>query len=281
MTIRRLIDVRLAARRRGPSRRWSAVVARSVGIAAVSALAVLGSARADGGDIYRAIDAGDCAAAGDAINAGMQRDEAQAFFLAGYLYDATGCVADDPARAARYYRRAVDLGFDEAADFLGRLYGLGRGVSQDYATAYHWYTTGKKSVAHAADDPRHAAIAGYAMTVAQLARSEARYPKAAERASIESALDVILDPSTGQVSVRNVRTRTELGSNVARSAPFVDAVSAAYADAVVRAPRPPGVVQTPLRFVTSWTFAMRHGKQDETLQGQGAVAIGDTTLSTP
>lgn len=41
--------------------------------------------------------------------------------------------------AARRYRRAAVLGFPLAQNNLGRLYEQGRGVTQDFTTAYVWY----------------------------------------------------------------------------------------------------------------------------------------------
>ena len=227
-------------------------------------------------DVYRAIDTGDCKAAGDAINRGLEGNDPEAWFFAGFLYDATGCVADDPARAARYYQRAVDGGYTDAANLLGRLHALGRGVPQDYATAELWYAKGRKAsstgASRSADEVR---AAGYATTVAQLARLTVRYPQDAERSGVDSTLETLFDPSTAKLTYRYVRTGITTGTNVARSSAFTDAVDAAYATALARAPRPDRPVPaTP--YATTWRFAMRQNGQSGPLLGQGDVSIGDT-----
>ena len=243
-------------------------------LAGVAVLVGSTAARADVPDLYTALRDEDCAAAGKAINAGIERADPQAYFFAGYLYEATGCVADDPARAARFYQRAVELGHAEARNALGRLYGLGRGVPQDYGTAYRWYTAGPNGAADpTASDVARARIAGYAMSVAQVARTKARYPLLQQRDGIESTLDALFDPISGTVIFTRARASIEVGSNVGKTGPFADAVTTAYGQALAELAKPEGLASSALRVGATWQFAMRHGRQDEKLKGEGAISL--------
>ena len=65
---------------------------------------------------------------------------AEAAFELGQLYLARRRgVARDEAEAARWFRRAGELGHAGAQFELGRLYGGGRGVARDDAAALQWY----------------------------------------------------------------------------------------------------------------------------------------------
>ncbi|MDH3673566.1 MAG: sel1 repeat family protein [Gammaproteobacteria bacterium] len=46
----------------------------------------------------------------------------------------------DLAKAARWYRRAAELGYADAQNDLAKLYEDGRGVPQDNVQAYVWYS---------------------------------------------------------------------------------------------------------------------------------------------
>ena len=245
--------------------------------AAFCALALVAiTARADDRAIADALDRGSCQQAGQLINAGMDRNDADAFFYAGFLYDATGCVAENPSRAATYYKRAIELGQPSAADFLARLHGLGRGVPQDYAEAYRLYTLGDKTgTAFRAANPTEAALAGYAMTVARVARDKAVYPVDARRAGIDSSMEAVFDPSRATVAIRNVSAAVAVGSPVAKKQAFVDAVTTAYADALREVPKPT-LEPSPLRFSTAWRFGRIPGAKDDLTKNDGIVTLGDT-----
>lgn len=248
---------------------WAVLFAGAFAVAATPACA-------DTRDLYLALKDGDCVAVGEAINRGMERSDPESFFFAGFLYDNTGCVAEDLVKAGRFYRRALELGYADARIALGLLHGLGRGVPQDYGAAYRWYTAGANGQPNAGvADPETARAGGYAITVAQVARGKARYPLSAERAGIESSTDVIFEPASGRITFSNARTAIEVGSNIGKNGPFRDAVEAAYAQAVASLRRPDDLARVPLRFSTSWRFGIRRSRNDDQ-QFEGAVTLGDT-----
>jgi hypothetical protein len=256
-----------------------ALLLRLVGSAVLS-LGLIATARAaDMSDAYLAISTGDCKGVGAEINRGLARNDPEAFFLAGYLFDATGCVENDPAKAVHFYRRAADLGNTDAADSLGLLYGLGRGVKQDYAEAYRWFRIAKKpdgATLEPVDDSRARQI-GHAMTISHVALSKVRYPLQPEHDSVESTLEAIFNPVNGEVSFRNVKADKEIGSNVPKTRPFTDEVSGAYRKAVKDVPQPADVADSTETFVTPWRFSMRRGRYNQKLSTEGMVSIGDTT----
>ena len=228
-------------------------------------------------EIQNALDLGQCRSAGDAINRGLERNDAEAWYYAGYLYDVTNCVEEDAARAARYYLQAAKLGDLRGADAIGLAYGLGRGVSQDYVAAYEWFVVRQRRGAPAvAVDPAFARASGYAMTVARLARDRARYPDDARRGDTRASLEARFDVSTGEVATRLAKADIPTGSNVARPFVFVEAVQAAYREAVARAPNPAPLPATPTVFTTPWRFGVIRDDQDRPVLASGAVSIGDT-----
>ncbi len=261
-------------------RRSVASLTTAVVVAAVLAALPSSPARADAPDVRTAIGDGDCKAAAAAINRGMERNDAEAYYFAGYLYDATGCVADDPAHAARLYRRAADLGSAEGAAALAMLYGLGRGVDRDYAEAHRWFAVAAKQTG--AEPPASAAppaVSGYAMTVVGLAAAKVRYPRQMEKDGVAATFDAVFVPATGAVTFRDIKAGIAIGSNVSRRYVFTDEVAQAYAAAVGTLPRPDGVGAT-LAFVTPWRFAMLRSVEDRPTT-QGGVTIGTTTIEAP
>jgi TPR repeat protein len=66
-------------------------------------------------------------------------EDARALLALGQLASAGYGEEQDPAKAAKLYWRAANLGSGEAAYNLGALYGQGRGVPQDPDTALQWY----------------------------------------------------------------------------------------------------------------------------------------------
>jgi TPR repeat protein len=49
-------------------------------------------------------------------------------------------VAQDHARAVRWFQRAAAQGDPHAQNILGLMYGVGKGVKRDYVVAYMWAT---------------------------------------------------------------------------------------------------------------------------------------------
>lgn len=66
-------------------------------------------------------------------------EDARALLALGQLASNGYGEQEDPAKAAKFYWRAANLGSGEAAYNLGALYGKGRGVPQDPDTALQWY----------------------------------------------------------------------------------------------------------------------------------------------
>src|ERR1700722_4117565 len=58
---------------------------------------------------------------------------AWAAFMKGFSH------SGDYAEAVKWYRKAADLGDDQAPIFLGDMYVSGKGVKQDWAEAYFWH----------------------------------------------------------------------------------------------------------------------------------------------
>jgi TPR repeat protein len=69
-----------------------------------------------------------------------ERGNIDAQFALGFMYEEgkTLGVPRDSAEAARWYRLAADQGYYAARHELGLMYFEGKGVPQDYVTAYMW-----------------------------------------------------------------------------------------------------------------------------------------------
>lgn len=252
---------------------------RGVLVAALSAGPGVGTALAEVPDAVRAIDAGDCKRAGEEINKGLDRNDAQAYFLAGLLLETSGCMRTDAAKAARYYQKAAELGDPSAPDFLGALYGTGRGVPQDYAAAYRWFSKPRPNEASVTPlDGEQARIAGYAYTVAHLARTKIRYPRMPQRDGTEASLVAVFDAGNGHVTFEQVRANTVVGSNVPKPQPFVDEVSTAYAAAIVETPKPSGLQGSRLVFRTPWSFKLQRATLDDPSVVNSTIASGVATM---
>ena len=227
--------------------------------ALVAVLLLHGAAsRADSLEAMRWIDAGECARAGDAINEGIERNEANAYLLAGYLYASTGCVKEDLPRAARYYQRAVEMGSTEARKSLGLMYGLGIGVPQDYRLAYRWYTYPLPPEAKDAvqqHDASEEIAYGYARTVQQLAVNRVVYPRWGD--GQEGTVFVTFDAGTGKVTFSPTSNSGERNTKALhRSSPFTNAIRTAYEEAVALVPKPAGLPPD-VHLEVPWTFELR------------------------
>ena len=67
------------------------------------------------------------------------KNDPNAQFLLGMIYDAGKGVAQDQAVAASWYRKAAAQNHVLAQVFLGALFYSGQGVKRDYAKAAHWF----------------------------------------------------------------------------------------------------------------------------------------------
>ena len=215
------------------------------------------SARADNEDALRAVDRGDCAEAGSAINDGMGRDDPQSYYLAGYLYAWTGCVKEDLPRAVRYLERAVELGSEDAAVLLGMMHGIGYGVPQDYRTAYRWFTRVRREPVATTLDVAAETAYGYARTVQQVAARRVVYPRSFEGRR-EGTLFVTMHTGTGVVEYASRGADgTANPDRLNRAAPFMAAIDRAFAEAFAMVPRTPGFPTEDYVFETPWKFVLR------------------------
>ena len=90
----------------------------------------------DGLDAY---DAGDYQTALMEFRPLAEQGDALAQFELGWLYDNGYGVAQDKAKAAKWYRLAAEQGDPWAQNNLGWLYENGEGVPRDYTLAVKWY----------------------------------------------------------------------------------------------------------------------------------------------
>ncbi len=67
-----------------------------------------------------------------------EHGDARAQYLLGRMYDNGSGARENPARAAKWYRKAAEQDFAPAQYGLGRLYAAGEGVGLDYAEAMKW-----------------------------------------------------------------------------------------------------------------------------------------------
>jgi len=68
----------------------------------------------------------------------IEKNDPNAQFLMGMLYDAGNGVPQDQTIAASWYRKAAEQNHPIAQLFLGILYYSGNGVERDYKKAAHW-----------------------------------------------------------------------------------------------------------------------------------------------
>jgi uncharacterized protein len=87
----------------------------------------------------QAMRADDFNAALDELRPLAAKNDRDAQFLLGMLYDAGKGVAQDPAAAASWYRKAAKQNHLLAQAYLGAMLYSGQGVQQDYAEAARWF----------------------------------------------------------------------------------------------------------------------------------------------
>ena len=89
----------------------------------------------------RAMQKGDFKTALEELGPLAAKNDPQAQFLIGMMYDAGKGVAQDPAVAASWYRKAARQNHPLAQVYLGALLYSGQGVKQDFAEAARWFQT--------------------------------------------------------------------------------------------------------------------------------------------
>lgn len=82
----------------------------------------------------------------------ISTDDEIAFYRMGWMAEAGKGTPPSDEEAARWYRKADDLGFAPAQTSLARLYIHGRGVSKDPEKAVTWYTRAAKQEEIAASE---------------------------------------------------------------------------------------------------------------------------------
>ncbi len=76
-------------------------------------------------------------------------------------------VTGNDSEAVKWYRKAADQGLASAQYNLGLMHADGRGVPQDYATAYMWFILASVEDAAKARD-----LSAKKMTLAQIAEAQ-------------------------------------------------------------------------------------------------------------
>ncbi len=89
-------------------------------------------------DAVKAIKKGDFDAALKELRPLIEKNDPNAQFLMGMLYDAGNGVPQDQAIAALWYRKAAQQNHLIAQLFLGTFYYSGTGVKRDYKEAVRW-----------------------------------------------------------------------------------------------------------------------------------------------
>lgn len=112
---------------------------RAVALCSILLLAPISSLHALTTDkAVRAIESGDAEAALKELRPLIEKNDPNAQFLMGMLYDSGNGVPQDQAIAASWYRKAAEQDHLMARVFLGMLYYSGSGVEKDYKKAAHW-----------------------------------------------------------------------------------------------------------------------------------------------
>jgi hypothetical protein len=85
-------------------------------------------------------------------------------------YDMGLGLSKDPAKAARWYRKAAEQGLADAQFSLGQMYAEGRGVRKDLVAAYKWLSLS----AGAGSDRAHRALVAleYELTAREIDLAE-------------------------------------------------------------------------------------------------------------
>src|SRR5262245_3420539 len=89
-------------------------------------------------DAVKAIKKGDFETALKELRPLIEKNDPNAQFLMGMLYDAGNGVPQDQAIAASWYRKAAQQNHLIAQSFLGIFYSSGTGVTRDFREAVRW-----------------------------------------------------------------------------------------------------------------------------------------------
>ncbi len=93
----------------------------------------------------QAIQKGDFELALKELRPLTKKNDPNAQFLMGMLYEAGNGVPQDPALAASWYRKAAEQNHPTAQLFLGFLYYSGNGVAKDHKKAAQWFQAPAKA----------------------------------------------------------------------------------------------------------------------------------------
>ena len=108
-------------------------------LATVGALAFAAPAAADLAKGVTAYRQGDYASAMQQVLPLAERDDAEAQYYAGAMYEAGLGVEQSYDKAVGWYRRAAEQGLVMAQYHLGVLFETGEGIGRDYERAIEWY----------------------------------------------------------------------------------------------------------------------------------------------
>ena len=108
-------------------------------LATVGALAFAAPAAADLSSGVAAYRQGDYASAMQEVLPLAERDDAEAQYYAGAMYEAGLGVEQSYDKAVKWYRRAAEQGLVMAQHHLGVLFETGEGVGKNHARAIEWY----------------------------------------------------------------------------------------------------------------------------------------------
>ena len=118
---------------------------RTIRLAAAAAFSVLAALAAPPAaaqtfeDTAAAYERGDYAAAFAGFRILAGRGDAAAQNYLGVMYGAGKGVPQHYAEAVKWYRRAADQGYAAAQNNLGLMYEAGQGISRDYVRAHMWF----------------------------------------------------------------------------------------------------------------------------------------------
>lgn len=207
--------------------------------AALTAQHIIAQESTHAAAIRAAMEKRDCAAVVDAVNEGMAAKDTETLHQAGRLFDGLGCVSVDKKRAASLYETAAKAGHAAAAAHLGAKYGLGEGVTQDYATAATWFRKAMPVALQAVPADADYSV-GYTMTLVHVTRERLHVPAdALDQSGVGAAL-LRFDPVNDKLSVdfeRRANYTSGAYTSSARRTVWV-AVTDAWSAATKAAPAP-------------------------------------------
>lgn len=112
-------------------------------LAAVIVLSLVfsGSASADAyNNAYDDYQAGNYKDALTGFKALAETGDVRAQTYVGLMYDLGQGVSQDYGQSVNWYRKAAEQGYGYAQNYLGYMCQEGKGIAQDYVQAYMWYS---------------------------------------------------------------------------------------------------------------------------------------------